>query len=113
MSLKFGDNVKRLRIDKKISQLEFTKMIGMHATHLSRYERSLIVPSIDTAKKMAVALGASIDELVFGKELDIDRVICDKELIGLFNEIQTFSNKQKNTVKDFLSAFVRKNTAQQ
>lgn len=108
MISKFGDNLKHIRTEKNISQQELADSIGSHATHVSRYERNLTVPSIDVVKKIAEALGISIDLLVFGKEQSIDNMVNDKELISLFKKVQTLPDKQKDTVKDFLSAFVLK-----
>jgi transcriptional regulator with XRE-family HTH domain len=66
MLKQFGENLKRLRVEKNISQEEMAKKIKVHANHLSRYERGLSAPSIEVVEKMAKLLDVSIDELVFG-----------------------------------------------
>jgi hypothetical protein len=38
----------------------------------------------------------------------VQTTIDDQDLLSLFNKAQQLSDKQKETVKDFLSAFVRK-----
>jgi len=111
---KFADNLKKARAGKNVSQDELAKKIGVHATHVSRYERGLSAPSIDVVQKIAETLEVSIDELVFGSEaLQVESKINDRELISLFSKVQILNEKQKETVKDLISAFILKADLQQ
>lgn len=101
----FSENLKQLRADKKLSQADFAKKIGVHVTHLSRYERGLSSPSLEVVQKIVEVLNISIDTLVFGQK-NIEDGINDKELAVLFKKTQLLSDKQKQTVKDLISAFV-------
>lgn len=105
----FGDNLKRYRIEKNFSQQELAEAIGMHSTHVSRYERNLTAPSIDVVKKIVEVLDISIDTLIYGEENERAKgSINDSELLNMFAKVQQLPNKQKDTVKDFLSAFIFK-----
>lgn len=53
---------------------------------------------------MAEVLEISLDKLVHG-ENKAQNTIEDTDLLTLFNKAQNLSKKQKETVKDFLSAF--------
>ena len=106
--MSFGTNIKRVRTEKGISQEELGRRISVHPNQLSKYERDQAAPSIDVVQRMAEALEVSIDTLVFGAEQKLDASISDRELISLFNRLQLLSDRQKDTVKDFLSAFVLK-----
>jgi transcriptional regulator with XRE-family HTH domain len=106
--MSFGTNIKRVRTEKGISQEELGRRISVHPNQLSKYERDQAAPSIDVVQRMAEALEVSIDTLVFGAEQKLDASISDRELISLFNRVQLLSDRQKDTVKDFLSAFVLK-----
>ena len=101
----FSKNLKQFRTDKKISQADFAKEIGVHVTHLSRYERGLSSPSLEVIQKIAEILNISIDTLVFGTNT-AENTIDDKELISLFKNVQTLADNQKQTIKDLISAFV-------
>jgi len=106
----FGDNLKKIRTIKNISQGELAQKVNMHATHISRYERNVTTPSIDILKKLAEALEITIDELVYGDiNNKLESSIQDNELINLFKRIQTLDEKQIETVKDFLKAFAFQN----
>jgi transcriptional regulator with XRE-family HTH domain len=85
----------------------------MHSTHMSRYERNLTAPSIDVVKKIADVLEISIDTLIYGQQHERAKdSINDNELLTMFAKVQSLSNKQQDTVKDFLSAFVLKTDLQ-
>lgn len=106
--MSFGKNLKDLRVEKEMSQEDLAKKIKVHPNHISRYERDLASPSIEVVQRIADALDVSIDLLVYGKQNNPDTGISDKELASLFKKVQVLSNKQKETVKDLISAFVLK-----
>ena len=61
--MKFAKHLKRLRIQKKISQKELSKYIGVPQTTLSDLENDIYEPSLSVAKKIAKYFGKKIDEL--------------------------------------------------
>jgi transcriptional regulator with XRE-family HTH domain len=110
----FGDNLKLIRTAKNISQGKLAAKVNMHATHISRYERNITAPSIEVLKKLAEALEVSIDELVYGTGNDkAENTINDNELIKLFKKVQILDDKQKQTVKELLNAFLFQKEMQQ
>lgn len=105
--MSFGDNLKKIRADKDISQGDLAKMIDVHATHISRYERNLTSPTIDVAKKIADALEVSTDSLIYGSnEQIVNNKLNDEELLQLFNKVQQLSDENITSVKAMLKAFV-------
>jgi len=109
--MSFGKRLKEVRASKKISQEELSSKIGIHANHLSRYERDLTQPSIEVVKKIAEALETSIDTLVFGRA-DNTGTMNDNELMSLFKNIESFSNEDKAIVKTLIDAFITKRKIQ-
>lgn len=109
----FADNLKRLRVEKNISQEEIAKKIKVHANHLSRYERGLSAPSIEVVEKMAKLLDVSIDELVFGSVSEhMEKNIADRVLLNIFQKVQALEPQQLIAVKDFVSTYLLKNDLQ-
>lgn len=105
--MSFGDNLKKIRAEKNISQGELATMIDVHATHISRYERNLTSPTIDVAKKIADALEVSTDALICGSdEQIINNKLSDTELLLLFNKVQQLDDENITSVKAMLKAFV-------
>ena len=65
-------------------------------------------------QKISKEPDVSIDELVFGdKHQKIEQTIKDREFISLFQKIKLFSDKQKETVKELLKAFIFQKDIQQ
>lgn len=105
----FTENLKKMRSQKGISQDELAKKIDMHPVQYSRYERGQTVPSIEVVQKIAMALDVSLDELVYGNsEAQAAKDIDDRELLSMFKKVQLLNKQKKETVKDFLSAFLLK-----
>ncbi len=105
--MSFGDNLKKIRAEKDISQGDLAKMIDVHATHISRYERNLTSPTIEVAKKIADALEVSTDTLIYGSnEQIITSKLNDTELLQLFNKVQVLNKEDITSIKAMLKAFV-------
>lgn len=105
--MSFGDNLKKIRAEKEISQGELAKMIAVHATHISRYERNLTSPTIDVAKKIADALEVTTDALIYGSDEQIvNNKLTDTELLSLFNKVKQLDEEDISSVKAMLKAFV-------
>lgn len=104
---KFGDNVKKIRVDKNISQQELADIVGIHSTHVSRYERNMAQPSIEIAKKMAEALDVSVDTLIYGQQDEKAKTsLKDTDLLNLFTKIQLLDKQDLNAVKSMLKAYI-------
>ena len=109
----FAKNLKKYRTEKGISQEELAKKVGVHTTHLSRYERGLSQPSIEVAQKLAEAFDISVDELIQGSaDENIRKTIKDRELLNLFHKVQVLEEEKQKTVKDLISAFIFKEDVQ-
>ncbi|MEQ9168885.1 MAG: helix-turn-helix transcriptional regulator [Fulvivirga sp.] len=103
----FGDNLKEVRTSKSISQGQLAEMMGIHPTHISRYERNQTSPSIDVLKKLADLLEVSTDALVYGSQNEKAKSkIEDAELLNLFTKAQGLDNKDREAIKAMLKAFI-------
>ena len=63
----FAENMRRLRIERDLSQDALAERIGTSKQVLSRYETGARIPKISMVQKIADALGVSLSELT-GKE---------------------------------------------
>lgn len=59
----FGDNLKRIRTERGLTLEQLGKMVGKGKSTLSKYERSVILPGIFIALRIADALGVTVEEL--------------------------------------------------
>lgn len=58
--------IERLRREKGLSQKDLANILGVSQSAISKYETGVALPSLNTARKIASALGCTIDEL-FGE----------------------------------------------
>jgi len=68
--MEFGERLAYIRKEKKISQSDLAKRIGIHPNVLGRYERGEARPFVEMAAKLAIALGVSTDYLLGNSDLD-------------------------------------------
>ena len=59
----FGENLRRLRIERFLSQRELARQAGVHAITLVRLEGGVTAPSTRTVRALATALGIEPREL--------------------------------------------------
>jgi transcriptional regulator with XRE-family HTH domain len=64
--MNIGENIKKAREYKKISQDKLAKLSNIPRTSLGRYERCERTPNVDILNKIANALGVIVQELITG-----------------------------------------------
>lgn len=110
----FGDNLKQARVGKSLSQSQLAEAVGMHSTHISRYERSLANPTIEVVKKIAEALDVSVDFLIYGNEKEkAQNQIGDNELLSMFTKVQKLAKEDVSVVKSLINAYLIKTDLKQ
>lgn len=60
MDMKFGEFLKKKRIEQKESQFEFAMDLGIHPFTISRWERFVSSPPIDYATEIVESLGGTV-----------------------------------------------------
>jgi len=110
----FAERLRELRRQKDLSQSDLGERVGVHFTHISRYERGLSRPSADTLKRLADALGVSGDYLLEGATDEAAKArFEDRELLRRFQEVQELPERDKEIVKELLDAFLTRRHVQQ
>jgi transcriptional regulator with XRE-family HTH domain len=66
LARRFGELVRRLRQERGYSQEEFSFRVGLHQTYISSVERGERNVTIQTADRIARALGTKLSDL-FGE----------------------------------------------
>ena len=61
--MNIGENVKRIRTEKEMSQLDLADAIGVTQPMISMIERGTKAPSMQLGKQIADALDVSVDKL--------------------------------------------------
>jgi len=111
--MSFEERLKQARNDKKISQQELAKLVGVHYTNIGRYERGGANLSGNVLNKLAQALDINPDYLINGTLEDkADNSISDNELLVQFKKVEKLPADKKRIVKEFLDAFLFKDSVQ-
>lgn len=83
----FGERITLQRKQLKLSQDDLAKKIGTSAPIIGRYERNEIKPSIEVAAKIADELSVTVDYLLTGSGLAMDKKMAHRlELLEQLEE---------------------------
>lgn len=93
----FGERILSIRKRLKWSQDELAKKVGTSAPIIGRYERNEIKPAMDTAKNTADKLGVTIDFLLGG-----DEMIMNKNLLQKMKDIESFTEVERIKIYDLI-----------
>lgn len=72
MSINFGNNLKKTRMNKKITQSELAEKLNTTKGTISKWENGKLEPDLDTLKKIAEVLEETIDFLLKNNDYDYD-----------------------------------------
>ena len=61
---KLGENLKRLRMAKDISQGDIARALDVHKGYISNIENGKVNPTLATIAKLAKAIGVSVGKLM-------------------------------------------------
>lgn len=64
ISKKFGENLKKIRLEKKMSQGDICRTLGVDRGYISNLETGKRNPTLLTIKRIADALGVPVDRLL-------------------------------------------------
>ena len=104
IEIMIGNNLKRLRKESKMTQLELAKLSEINDEQIiSKIERGVTKePTLPTLLKLKKALGCSLDELV----LDNEKTSEEDEFKWLIEQLKESSSERKNVAREFLKSIV-------
>jgi transcriptional regulator with XRE-family HTH domain len=68
---KFADNLRKVRLEKGLSQEALADLAGLHRTYIGSVERGERNISIDNIERLAEALGCRVTDLLKGDKYEI------------------------------------------
>ena len=98
----FGERLALRRKRLNLSRKELAAQVGTSAPIIGRYERGEILPSIETAVKLAQALDVSLDYLAGNTEEILDREVLQRVL-----ELQRLPDRDREMIFFTLDALLR------
>ena len=104
----FGQEVKRLRKAKRITQLELAERIGVDFTYVSKIEndRTLRSPAESTIRKIAEVLETDSEELILlankiPQNLQ-ETIVQDTLAVDFLRTVSKFSMDEREEVRKFI-----------
>lgn len=102
----FGKRLRECREAKGLSQQDLGKLLETSYTVIGKYERDEMKPSIDVAKKLAKLVDTTVGYLL-GESKDMN-VLKDPAMLKRLNDIQGFSDKEREHILYALDALITK-----
>jgi transcriptional regulator with XRE-family HTH domain len=107
--MSFGRNLSKYRKAKGLTQEDLVKKSGVAISQIRRYEADKSSPTLDVLRRLAKALGVSIDELAFDKASGVAASrLMDSEILEQFEMVSSLTEDERRVVKKILEAVIVK-----
>lgn len=103
MDLDFATRLRNIRAERKLKRADVARVAGLALGVYGRYERGERLPTIDTARAIADALGVSLDYLT----CSTDAAVRDARMLERIDAIERLPAARRSTLLDVLDAYVR------
>ena len=97
MQILIGENIKRLRKTKNITQEQLAEAMNVSCPAVSKWERNESYPDITMLTPLALYFGVSIDEL-----MGYDEAKIQKDIDGLLDEFNDLMNKDQAVATELI-----------
>ncbi len=97
-----GEHILILRKKHNLSQSALGKKVDTSGDIIGRYERDIMMPSIEVIMKIADALNVSIDFLVGKTTLELDSNVLKR-----VEEVSKLNNEEKDKIFMVIDALIR------
>jgi transcriptional regulator with XRE-family HTH domain len=103
----FPQRLRELRQQRDLTQQELAKRANIHYTHIGRYESSKSMPAADTLRRIAEALGTTVDYLMDGATQDSAKArLNSRALLDRFQEVEKLPDDQQIVILQLMDAFL-------
>lgn len=104
-----GQNIKKIREEKGMTQQQIAELIHMHRSNYSKIESGQREISVDALNKIAKYFGMTIDQIVnFDGAIPQEITVEDKTLMEQVKLIQELEPEEKNMVFKMVDTFLTK-----
>lgn len=102
MCMSLGDNIRKLRKEKKMTQQQLADALGVMPAAISKYEQDAVSPTADRLKQIACVLGVDINELLADNESPKKYKAADL-FIGSGKVVNTIleEEKKERTIEEY------------
>ena len=97
-----GQQITKLRKQKKLSQNDLGKKVGTSGDIIGRYERNEVNPSVEVASKIADVLEVSLDFLIGKLDVEVDNTLLKRVI-----EVQQMNEDDREHILYTLDALIK------
>lgn len=94
----FGDNLKKARKHKGMTQKELAKQLGISDNGISNWEKGVSRPDIDQVARLCSILGINPNELITSDIVQDVITPAEKNLIKKYNQLDLYGKKAIETL---------------
>ena len=110
LAKELGGRLRKIREARFVSQRELAKAIHIEPTQISRYERGLSLPSLETLVDLSHFLRVGPGALVLGEDdatpRGAEQPIEDISLLERFRELEKLKRKDREMVIELIDAWI-------
>ncbi len=106
-NMAFSERLGQLRKERGLTQQGLANLADVHLTQIQRYEAGTAQPTLEVMKKLAIALTASTDWLLFEE----NERGPDDELKLQFEAVRQFDEEDRKTALEVLEGLILKHQA--
>ncbi len=107
--MNIANRITQLRKEQNLSQTDLAKIVGCSREIISKYEKEGVMPSVETAKKIADAFSVSLDYLVGEGQ----NSTFDKKTVERLQEIESMKPDAKQSLFSIIDSVIRDYKTQQ
>ena len=106
--MSLGSSITQARKNKGLTQAELGEMLGVHQSHVTRWESDRVKPREKTLSQIAQALDVTSEELLIGGQeaLASSFRIEDPELVNLLTDIPKLQEEEIGALKILLKGLM-------
>ena len=108
LSKDFPEKLRVLRKNKGWSQGQLGKKIGADLQRISKYERGVMLPTMELMVRIAKAFDVSVDFLIRDDKESAVGKIKNQKLLEQLEAINNLPEENLETVVSFLDAFIKR-----
>ncbi|MGE0496182.1 MAG: helix-turn-helix domain-containing protein [Vulcanimicrobiota bacterium] len=106
--MSLGENICRFRRLKNLRQSDLATTLGVHPSHVTRWERDQVRPSQKYLEQISEALSVTIPQLLSNESEELATgLVEDEELLALVKQIPRLSERQKSALKNVLKDMIK------
>ncbi len=104
-----GKTIAQLRIQKNWRQADLAERLGVHPSHVTRWEADRVRPRRRTLESLAQALEVSLEELLETDHRELGSRIVgleDPVLTDLLGQVHKLDEREREALKTFLESMI-------